>query len=150
MLWILQEMYLIGLKIGLMIEQRVVLLGSHSEWIKVMSGVPQGSVLGPLLFLIYINDIDDSVCAKFLKFADDTVFSVVWTKNDIDKLQLDLINLGKWSHEWLMLFNIDQCKVMHLGLNNVKANYEMNGKYLEKVIYWGKGSWGYNAKWFEM
>jgi len=42
--------------------------------------------------------------------------------------------LGKWLHEWLMLFNIDKCKVMHLGLNNVKAKYEINGKYLEEVI----------------
>jgi len=70
----------------------------------------------PVLFLIYINDIGDSVglCAKFIKFADDMkVFSVVSTKNDIDRLQIVLLNLGKWSHEWLMLFNIDKCKVKH-------------------------------------
>jgi len=86
------------------------------------------------LFLICINDIDESVCAKLLTFADDTkVFSVVLTKNDIDRLQIELINLRKWSHEWLMLFNIDKCKVMHLGLNNVKAKHEINGKYLEEV-----------------
>ena len=53
-------------------EQRVVLLGCNSEWIRVKSGVPEGSVLGPLWFLIYINDIDDSVSSKLLKFADDT------------------------------------------------------------------------------
>jgi hypothetical protein len=115
-------------------EQRVVLLGSNSKWTRVKSGVPQGSVLGPLLFLIYINDIDDSVCSNLLKFADDTkVFSVVPTKNDIDRLQQDLLNLCNWSQDWLMLFNVDKCKVMHIGLNNSKANYEMNGKYLEEV-----------------
>jgi len=62
-----------------------------------------------LLFLIYINDIDDYVCAKLLELDDNTkVFSVVSTKNDIDGLYIDLINLGKWSHEWLKLFNIDK------------------------------------------
>jgi len=59
---------------------------------------------------------------------------LVLSKNDIDRLRIDLINLVKWSHEWLMLFKIDECKVMHLGLNNVKAKYEMNGKYLEDLI----------------
>jgi len=53
-------------------EQRVVLSGSNSKWTKVMSGVPKGSVLCPLLFLLYINDFDDSVCSRVLKFADDT------------------------------------------------------------------------------
>jgi len=68
-------------------EQRVVLLGSNSKWTEVMSGVPQGSVLGPLLFLIYRNYLDDSVCSRVLQFADDTkLFSVVSNANDIDRL----------------------------------------------------------------
>ena len=58
---------------------------------------------------------------------------MVQTKNDIDRLQNDLLNLGKWSQDWLMLFNVDKCKGMHIGLNDNKANYEMNGKYLEEV-----------------
>ena len=74
------------------------------------------------------------MCSNLLKFADDTkVFSVVPTKNDIDRLQQDLLNLCNWSQDWLMLFNVDKCKVMHIGLSNSKANYEMNGKYLEEV-----------------
>ena len=69
------------------------------------------------------------VAIKLLKFADDTkVFRVVPTKNDIYRLQQDLLNLCNWSQDWLMLFNVDKCKVMHIGLNNSKANYEMNGK----------------------
>jgi ribonuclease P/MRP protein subunit RPP40 len=98
-------------------EQRVVLLGSNSKCTRVKSSVLHGSVLGPLLFLIYINDIDDSVCSNLVEFADDTkVFSVVQTKNDIDRLHKDLLNLGKWSQDWLMLFNVDKCKVMHLAV----------------------------------
>ena len=69
-----------------------------------------------------MNDVDDSVCNNLLKLADDRkVFSVL--RNDINKLQNDLVNLGKWSQDWLMLFNVDKCKVMHIGQNNNKANY---------------------------
>jgi len=75
---------MIALKIGLRIGLRVVLLGSNSKWTKVMSGDPQGSVLGPHLFLIYIHDLGDSVYSRVLKFADDTnLVSVVSNANDI-------------------------------------------------------------------
>ena len=114
--------------------QRVVLLGNCSKWSKVLSGVPQGSVLGPLLFLIYINDIDECVNSKLLKFADDTkILSVVTSKNDVNKLQEDLKNLCKWSKDWLMLFNVDKCKVMHIGYTNGQANYVMEGNILNVV-----------------
>ena len=85
-----------------------------------------------------------------MKFADDTkVFSVVQTQNDIDKLQRDLLNLGKWSLDWHMLFNVDKCKVMHLGINNTKVNYELNGITLERSN-WRKGPWGCCSKWLEV
>jgi ribonuclease P/MRP protein subunit RPP40 len=102
----------------------VVMLGSSSRWIKVKSGVPQGSVLGPLLFLIYINDIDEVVASNILKFADDTkLYGVVANQQDIERLKNDLKNLCNWSADWLMLFNVDKCKVMHFGYNNSKSTY---------------------------
>ena len=113
-------------------EPRVVLLGSSSKWIKVKGGKPQRSVLGPLLILIYINDIDNSVCNKLLKFAGDMkVYNVVSDTNYIDRFQNDLVNLCKRSQDWLMLSNADKCKVKHFGSNNIKAKYVMNGQFLE-------------------
>ena len=115
-------------------EQRVVLSGSFSEWTRVTSGVAQGSVLGPLLFILYINDIDDSVSSRLLKFADDTkVFRNVSKAEDVDSLRQDLVNLYKWSVEWLMLFNVDKCKVMHFGYKNINAEYSMGGNILDVV-----------------
>jgi len=61
------------------------------------------------------------------------------------RLQIDLINLGKWLHDCLILFDNDKCKVIHMDLNNVKAKYEMNGKYLEEVIE-ERDLFGYNVK----
>ena len=92
-------------------KQRVVLNGCFSEWRDVISGVPQGSVLGPLLFIIYINDIDDCVAGKILKFADDTkIYHTVYSDEDVSALQSDLCKLVEWSNEWQMLFNADKCK----------------------------------------
>ena len=100
----------------------------------VTSGVPQGSVLGPLLFVMYINDIDDSVNSKILKFADDTkIYSKVNSASSIYNLRTDLCNLVSWSKEWQMLFNIDKRKVMHLGYNNPHADYFMDTMQIQEV-----------------
>ena len=75
-------------------EQRVVINGESSNWSKVTSGVPQGSVLGPTLFLIYINDIDETVASEILKFADDTkIYARVDTVEAAEVLQQDLNSL---------------------------------------------------------
>ena len=96
--------------------QRVCINGVYSGWHLVTSGVPQGSVLGPVLFLIYINDIDHGLSNWILKFADDTkIFGVVTNIEESRVMQDDLNKLLKWSEEWQMLFNNDKCKVMHFG-----------------------------------
>ena len=112
-------------------SQRVVLNGSSSTWKNVKSGVPQGSVLGPLLCVIYINDIDDCIVNKLSKFADDTkLLGVVSNAEQIDSLRKDLCNLYSWSQDWLMLFNVEKCHVIHFGSSNMKASYVLNGETL--------------------
>ena len=111
--------------------------GYCSSWSAVTSGVPQGSVLGPLLFIIFINDIDNAVdivhCALF-KFADDTKgVHIVNSKTDALRLQVALDNLHKWSVEWQMLFNLDKCHILHFGKNNLCHTYNINGHTLATV-----------------
>ena len=86
--------------------QRTCIKGIRSSWRKVTSGVPQGSVLGPILFLIYINDLDSGVMSWILKFADDTkIYRRVGDSDERRQLQHDLDKLISWSKEWQMLFN---------------------------------------------
>ena len=90
-------------------RQRVVVDGEVSNRKSVLSGVPQGSVLGPILFLIYIDDLDESITSNVLKLADDTkLFRKVNTDGDKQHLQNDLDRLVKWSEKWQMLFNFAQ------------------------------------------
>jgi ribonuclease P/MRP protein subunit RPP40 len=114
--------------------QRVQFGEDSSNWTSVLCGVPQGSVLGPILFLIYINDIDDGIESKILKFADVTkLYRRITSEEDVTKLQEDLATLFRWSTEWLMLFNVDKCKILHLGHGNKRVPYTMNGEGLQAV-----------------
>ena len=113
-------------------RQRVVVGGCESQWQPVRSGVPQGSVLGPLLFIIYINDIDGGVVSSVLKFADDTkIYRAVRSHEDIEQLQRDLSNMYEWSKEWQMLFNVEKCKCLHIGYNNVRHQYTLGNGNVE-------------------
>ena len=81
-------------------------------------------MLGPVLFLIYINDLDNGVKNWILKFADDTkLFGRINNSDDGNKLQQDLDRLIKWSEDWQMLFNANKCKVMHFGRNEFNCEY---------------------------
>ena len=108
-------------------RQRVVVDGEVSSWKPVLSGVPQGSVLGPILFLVYINDLEEGVTGNILKFADDTkLFRKTKEIGDKQKLQDDIDKLVRWSEKWQMLFNFGKCKCLHTGPGNTGMNYEMN------------------------
>ena len=101
-------------------KQRVVVKGSASKWSNVSSGVPQGSVLGPTLFIIFINDIDENIVSSLSMFADDTkVINEVSKIGNAYTLQEDLHKLYQWSQDWQMLFNAEKCKCVHVGFNNL-------------------------------
>ena len=105
-------------------KQRVIIDGTESDWANVTSGVPQGSVLGPLLFLIYVNDIPDAVQCTVKLFADDTkLYSRVRSPADAALLQADLQALARWSDTWLMPFNQGKCTVLHIGRRNHHFTY---------------------------
>ena len=104
--------------------QYVSLDGVKSDTIPVTSGVPQGSVLGPTLFIYYINDLPDVVDTLLKIFADDTKnYSKVVDDSDRLMMQTNCDNLVQWSIDWLLGFNCDKCNVLHLGKNNPRYTY---------------------------
>ena len=108
--------------------------GFLSDWKDVVSGVPQGSVIGPILFVIFINDMPDEVVKSLCKlFADDCkLYGTVNTTESSD-LQHDLCNLEAWSRKWQLPFNATKCKVLHFGRNNPQHPYTLNNHTLEAV-----------------
>ena len=82
-----------------------------SSWAQVTSGIPQGSVLGPILFVLYVNDLPDCTSSDIYLFADDTkIFRSITCDSDSELLQHDLDELQSWSDKWLLNFHPDKCK----------------------------------------
>ena len=116
--------------------QTVVLENEKSNTVPVTSGVPQGSVLGPILFLIYINDLPDSTKSKVRLFADDTaIYLAVSSLEDAQILQQDLDHLHDWELEWDMEFNPSKCVVIHVTRSRtlIPSQYLLHGQVLESV-----------------
>ena len=106
--------------------QQVTINGKTSEWHKVTSGIPQGSVIGPLLFITFINDLPDIVQSPVYLFADDTkIFRLIQNPEDRNTLQSDLTKLTDWTNKWLLRLHPQKCKCMKLG----KSSNEGDHKY---------------------
>ena len=111
--------------------------GIKSDWAPVVSGVPQGTVLGPLLFSLYINDISADIESEIRLFADDCVFyREIKNEEDTLKLQRDIDRLGSWARKWGMRFQPVKCNMMQLTnkrSSKIQANYTLEGTVLENV-----------------
>ena len=114
-------------------RQRVRINGVMSSWEDVVSGVPQGSVLGPTLFVLFINDMPQMVDCCIQLFADDAkIFGQVGGDNEVDLME-NLSRLEEWATKWQMKFNAKKCKVMHLGKKNPLRSYHMQGIELDVI-----------------
>ena len=125
------------LDLGCYRQQPVVVTGVKSDWAPVVSSVPEGTVLGPLLFSLHINDITADIESEIRLFADDCVCNrEIKDKEDTLKLQRDIDRLGNWARKWGIRFQPVKCNMMQLTrkhLNKIPASYTLEGAVLKTV-----------------
>ena len=117
-------------------SQTIVINGAYSTSAKVKSGVLQGTVLGPLMFLLYINDIGDQVDGQMGLFTDDSaLYGLVGSTQDAQSLHRDLDCLNDWAHKWQMSFNADKCSILRIYRchNPIEHHYKIGGQELTTV-----------------
>ena len=117
-------------------EQKVLVDGEKSRLVKIKSGVPQGTVLRPLMFLLYINNIGENIGSSVRLFANDSlIYMAVSSRNDCQRLQDDLTTMVNWSKKWQMIFNPSKCYTLRItkGKQPVIYPYHMEGQVLESV-----------------
>ena len=113
-------------------KMRVSLGGKFSDYCNVTSGVPQGSVLGPLLFVLFVNDLPDNLKSSIKLFADD--LKLIGNASKPEEIEQDIRELEEWEDTWLLRFNPEKCKVMHIDYNNNPRNcYILDGVALTEV-----------------
>ena len=121
-------------------RQRVVVNGSKSDWAPVLSGVSQGTVLGPLLFSLYINDISTDIDSEIRLFADDHVcYREIKDTEDTLKLQKNIYQLGCWARKWGMRFQLVKCNMMQITRKRIKkihASYTLEVKVKVSYLTW--------------
>ena len=119
-------------------QQFVTIEGTDSCARDIQCGVPQGSILGPLLFIIYINDLPDTINSDAFLFADDTkILRCITSMEDSIELQRDIQELEDWSYKWLLRFNTGKCHVLTLGkIENIlhTHRYHLYNEELDHVF----------------
>ena len=118
-------------------KQRVVFKGAVSRWVSVTSGVPQGSVLGPIFFVLFVNDLNDVVSSPLYQFADDhTIVRPILSRLDHIALQRDVHNIFRWTLRNKLPLNLSKCSVMHMTRSRSPCFFEdyfMGDSKLEEV-----------------